>query len=251
MDPSNELAAWVSLDGCFNFRDLGGYQTRDGRRMRPGRVFRSDGLQELTPSDLDLLCGEMGLGTVIDLRSDEEVSEVGCGRIAERATIHHVPLFQSTRSGAAADAVRSQLPADMGGLYFLMLTAAQDPIVQVVKLLAAAESPAVFHCAAGKDRTGVISALLLSLLGVPEDTIVADYAFSRRNIDQINDRLWSSESYQRLMDTLPDGAYDADPISMVTFLEKVRSEHGSFDAWASSAGIDDDDRQRLRARLLR
>jgi protein-tyrosine phosphatase len=246
-----ELASWVTLDGCFNFRDLGGYATSDGRQMKTGHVFRSDGLQELSEADLDLLCGEMGLGTVIDLRSDEEVSEVGCGAIAERTTIHHVPLFKSTGRGADADAVRAQLPSDMGGLYFLMLTAARAPIVDVVKLLARSEAPAVFHCAAGKDRTGVISALLLSLLDVPESTIVADYAFSRQNIDRINDRLWSSESYQRLMDTLPDGAYDADPAAMQSFLEKVRSRHGSFSDWAEDAGLDGNIRERLRERLLR
>jgi protein tyrosine/serine phosphatase len=142
------------------------------------------------------------------------------------------------------------MPPNMGELYFLMLTAAREPIVQVVKLLADFESPAVFHCAAGKDRTGVISALLLSLLGIPEETIVADYAFSRQNIDRINARLRESATYQRLMDDLPEGAYDADPAAMLLFLDRVRERHGSFSDWAEGAGIDRATRERLAARLL-
>ena len=82
--------------------------------------------------------------------------------------------------------------------------------------------PLVFHCSAGKDRTGVISAVLLSLLGVPEETIVLDYAFSRQNIDLINARLDSSDTYQKLMTDLPEGAYDADPACMRKFLAKLR-----------------------------
>jgi protein tyrosine/serine phosphatase len=247
---SIELASWVTLEGCFNFRDLGGYRTAEGARLRTGRVFRSDGLQALTAADLDHLCSALGLREVIDLRSSDEVDEDGTGPIAERTRIHPVPLFQRTRSGAAQANLPRQMPESMGDLYFVMLTAARDPIVQVVRLLAGFDAPAVFHCAAGKDRTGVISSLLLSLLGVPEETIVADYAFSRQNIDRINARLNASETYQRLMSDLPEGAYDADPAAMRHFLGRVAREHGSMVRWAEEAGIDAGTRDRLRDRLL-
>ena len=138
----------------------------------------------------------------------------------------------------------------MGELYFFMLSFAKDPIAQVVALLANSTVPIVFHCAAGKDRTGVISALLLSILGVPEDTIVADYALSRQNIDQINARLRESGSYQAFMDDLPDGAYDADPEAMRFFLSKVSAEFGSMREWATQAGIDAGIQEKLRSRLL-
>jgi protein tyrosine/serine phosphatase len=249
MSDPQELAGWVELEGCFNFRDLGGYRSADGRRLRTGQVFRSDGLQRLTHDDLDHLRRVVGLAAVIDLRSSEERDEDGLGGIADHATIHHVPLFERSRSQARSLAL-TDMPPNMGELYFLMLTAAREPIVQVVKLLADFESPAVFHCAAGKDRTGVISALLLSLLGIPEETIVADYAFSRQNIDRINARLRESATYQRLMDDLPEGAYDADPAAMLLFLDRVRERHGSFSDWAEGAGIDRATRERLAARLL-
>jgi len=247
----DRLASWVELEGCFNFRDLGSYHTADGRRMRGGQVFRSDGLQHLTESDLKKLREEVGLTTVIDLRSPVEVEEIGIGPIGEHAEIVHVPLFRQTSSDV--DRVRRSaftMPDNMGELYFLMLTFAREPIVEVVHRLARSEAPTVFHCAAGKDRTGVISALLLSLLGVPHETIVADYAFSRQNIDLINARLNSSDSYQRLMSDMPEDAYDADPAAMELFLRKVETEHGGMAGWAEASGIDADTRDRLIARLL-
>lgn len=245
------LASWVALEGCFNFRDLGGYRSADGRQMRTGRVFRSDGLQHLTQRDLTHLSDEIGLGEVIDLRSDDEVEEDGIGGIAGITTIHRVPLFPGARSQTRSAEVERAIPSDMGELYYLMLRAARDPIVRVVRLLAAAERPIVFHCAAGKDRTGVISALLLSLLDVPEETIVADYALSRENIGLINARLNESQSYQRFMNELPAGAYDADPVAMQSFLARVREEHGSMSEWAVGAGVDAAEREGLRSRLLR
>jgi protein-tyrosine phosphatase len=250
MSDSIELASWVALEGCFNFRDLGGYRAGDGRRLRTGQVFRSDGLQHLTEADLARLCDEIGLSAVIDLRSDDEVRDDGLGPIAERAEIHHIPLFPRARGQARSAEAAAKMPASMGELYFLMLTAAKEPIVQVVRLLSQTDAPSVFHCAAGKDRTGVISALLLSILGIPEQTIVADYALSRKNIDLINERLAVSENYQAFMQSLPDGAYDADPEAMRVFLERVRREHGSMLGWAEAAGIDAVTRERLTERLL-
>lgn len=249
MDEHEHLAAWIELEGCFNFRDLGSYGTTDGRRMRAGRVFRSDGLQHLTPADLRKLRDELRLATVIDLRSPVEVEENGCGAIADQAEILPVPLFRQSRAQAETRP-DFEMPANMGELYFFMLTFARDPIVEVVRILADREAPAVFHCAAGKDRTGVISAVLLSLLGVPEQTIVADYAFSRKNIDRINARLDSSGTYQSLMQSMPADAYDADPAAMALFLAKVKAEHGGLVEWARAAGIDRDTHRRLEAKLL-
>lgn len=250
MTEKEVLASWVELEGCYNFRDLGGYRTAEGRRFRTGLVFRSDGLQFLTPPDLAKLRDEIGLAEVIDLRSRMEVEEAGRGAIADQTTIHGLPLFPEVQGSGGRPSADFQMPADMGELYYLMLVAAQKPIVQVVRLLADFEAPAVFHCAAGKDRTGVISALLLSLLGVPDDTIILDYAFSRQNIDLINARLDSSDTYQKLMTDLPEGAYDADPACMRKFLAKLRETHGSAEGWAEHSGLDASTRERLAARLL-
>ncbi len=253
MVDSKALASWIELEGCFNFRDLGNYTNTTGKQMRCGQVFRADGLQRLTETDLDHLCGEIGLRGVIDLRSSDEVEADGRGAIEQRVAIHHVPLFERTRAGAGqarADWIKPELLSHMGDLYWLMLQAASGPIVEVVKLIAESESPLVFHCAAGKDRTGVISSVLLSLLDVPQETIIADYAFSRKNIDAINARLGESETYKKMMDAMPPDAYDADPAAMTHFLSKVTEQEGSMVDWAANAGIDDTMRAQLQARLL-
>ena len=250
---SEALASWIELEGCFNFRDLGSYTNAAGKQMRSGQVFRADGLQRLTDADLDRLCEEVGLRAVIDLRSSDEVAADGRGGIEQRMTIHHVPLFErpSAEGGkATADWIKPEQLSHMGDLYWLMLQAAREPIVEVVRLIAEAESPVVFHCAAGKDRTGVISSVLLSLLEVPRETIIADYAFSRKNIDAINARLGESETYKKMMDAMPPDAYDADPAAMTHFLSKVSEQEGSMADWASNAGIDSAMRDRLHARLL-
>ena len=243
------LARWVELEGCFNFRDLGSYRTADGRHMRAGQVFRADGLQHLTPADVACLRERLHLGGVIDLRSPQEVDLDGRGRIAhEPFDFHHVPLFEHDRSkmeGSPRDFL-----ADMSQLYVFIARAAKQRIAQVMRILAESRTPQVFHCAAGKDRTGVISALLLGLIGVPRETIVADYAFSKQNLDQINARLRASDSYQDLMDELPEGAYEAEPETMRAFLEQIDARYGSTHAWAERAGLGPDLIERLRDRLL-
>ena len=250
MNDGEVLASWIELEGCFNCRDLGGYRTAEGRHFRTGLVFRSDGLQLLTPADLTKLRDEIGLASVIDLRSTLEVDESGLGLIVEQTTLYPLPLFPETGAHRSQALENFEMPSDMGELYYLMLVAAQKPIVEVVRLLADLDTPAVFHCAAGKDRTGVISALLLSLLGIPDETIILDYAFSRQNIDRINARLDSSGTYQKLMHNLPEGAYDADPACMERFLARMRETYGSAEGWAETSGIDAATRARLADRLL-
>jgi protein-tyrosine phosphatase len=250
MVDSEALANWIELEGCFNFRDLGSYTNANGRQMRGGQVFRADGLQHLTEADLDRLCGEIRLASVIDLRSSDEIAEDGRGGIEQRVPIHHVPLFERTRSGSGQTGADWNRLSNMGDLYWLLLQAAREPIVEVVERIARADSPMVFHCAAGKDRTGVISCVLLSLLDVPPETIIADYSFSRKNIDAINQRLGESDTYKKMMDTLPSDAYDADPAAMRHFLSKVTEEAGSMADWAASAGIDEAVRSQMQARLL-
>jgi len=253
MVESEALASWIELEGCFNFRDLGSYTNASGKQMRSGQVFRADGLQRLTNADLDRLSGEVGLRAVIDLRSSDEVAADGRGEIEQRMAIHHVPLFERPRADggqAPADWIKPEQLSHMGDLYWLMLQAARAPIVEVVRLIAEADSPVVFHCAAGKDRTGVISSVLLSLLEVPRETIIADYAFSRKNIDAINARLGESDTYKKMMEAMPPDVYDADPAAMTHFLSKVTEEEGSMADWASNAGIDAAMRAQLQARLL-
>lgn len=236
----------IVLAGCFNFRDLGGYPTADGRRVRWRQVFRSDALHHLTAHDVARLRDEVGLGTVIDLRSSGELDSEGRGPLAaEKVAFHHLPLFESNASRAAPPPERRLVD-----LYVRMADFAKGPIGRVLTMLAAVDAPAVYHCAAGKDRTGVVSAILLSLLGVPDEMIVADYAVTKERLDAIVARLMSTRGYQPTLDTLPPDSMHAEPETMVGFLLRLRERYGSAEGYAASAGVADDAIARLRARLI-
>jgi protein-tyrosine phosphatase len=238
----------IPLEGCLNFRDLGGYPTADGRAVRWRQVFRSDALHLVTDADLAHLRDEIRLREVIDLRSSAEVRSEGQGPLAQGdVRFHHVPLFDGEVREEDRERVAQITLADR---YVFMAELAGDRIARVVTLLAEAEAPAVFHCAAGKDRTGVISAIVLGLLGVPDEVIVADYAATRENLDAIVDRLNALEGYRTMLAALPPETMHANPETIVEFLERLRVRFGSVEDYALASGVAAPAIERLRARLI-
>lgn len=237
----------IDLEGCLNFRDLGGYPTDHGRRVRWRRLFRSDALHLLTPADVARLRDELGVRDVVDLRSTAERRGGGPEPLAgSSVTVHHVPLYDGeTRSGEGMGA-----PFSLADRYFLLAEFAQDKIARVVRLLADVDGAAVYHCAAGKDRTGVISAVLLGVLGVRDEVIVADYAATRENLDAIVERLMGTRGYQTMLEALPPDTLHAEPETMLALLAKVRERYGSMRGYARAAGLEDAVLARLEARLL-
>lgn len=237
----------IPLEGCFNFRDIGGYPTRTGRRVRWRQLFRSDGLHALTPADVRTLRDDVGIERVVDLRSTSELRSEGRGLLAdEPIDFHHLPLFDGDAS------VREQPPAEitLADRYVLLAEYAADRIARVVTTLATSPGPAVFHCAAGKDRTGVVSAVLLGLLGVADEVIVADYAATQDSLDQIVDRLMSLEGYRTMLSALPPDTMHANPETMVALLDRLHARWGSVEGYVRAAGVDADSIDRLTTRLL-
>lgn len=237
----------IDLEGTLNFRDLGGYPTADGRAVRWRQVFRSDALHHLTRPDLAHLRDEIHLGMVIDLRSTGELRSEGRGPLAhEPVAFHHLPLFD----GQAVKTAPAAADMTLTDRYFLLAEFAKEPIGKVVSLLAASAAPVVYHCAAGKDRTGVISAVLLGLLGVPDPVIIADYAATQENLDAIVERLMSTEGYYEMLSALPPDTLHAEPETMAGFLARLKDTYGSMDGYARSAGVSAEAIDALRARLL-
>ena len=242
----------IDLEGCLNFRDLGGYPTSDGRRLAWRRVYRSDGLHQLTAADVARLRGDLGLTDLIDLRSTAELTMDGRGPLEhEPMAFHHVPLFDGDRpSTFSLDMQRRMEEMSLADRYFGLVETAKEPIARVVRLIADAKGGAVYHCAAGKDRTGVISAILLSALGVPEELIVADYALSQQNLDAIIERLNASEGYKEMFEHLPADTLHAEPETMLSLLAKLEDGYGSVAGYLESAGVGSDVVERLRANVL-
>jgi protein-tyrosine phosphatase len=236
----------IELAGCLNFRDLGGYPTTDGRMVRWRQVFRSDALYHLTPEDVAHLRDELRIGDIIDLRSRFEVDAEGPGPLTDQPMrVHHQPLYdnESLRHAASPELT-------LGDRYVLLAEFAKQPIGRVIDVLAATGDPAVYHCAAGKDRTGVVSAILLGVLGVADEVIVADYAATKENLDSIIERLMSTQGYKGMLSALPPDTLHAEPQTMIAFLDAMRERYGSMVEYAQAAGVSADAIDRLRERLV-
>ncbi len=226
----------IDLPGCANFRDLGGYPTRGGKRLRWRRLFRSDALHGLTPEGVDRVVDELGIGAIVDLRSTGEVGVDGRGELRDRSPVyHHLPLFEGPLT-VDPELVNRLTLAER---YFLMAERAKVPVARVISALAECSTPVVYHCTAGKDRTGLISAIVLGLLGVPDEFIVADYAASQDNLGAIVDRLMQSEGYRDVLEHLPADTLHAKPETMFSLLEQLRDRYGSFRGYANEIGLSD------------
>lgn len=175
------MSRHVTFERLHNFRDLGGYPAVDGRRVRLGRLYRSDSLGKLRGADWDRF-QELGIGTVIDLRYPWEVDR--WGRVPDGPEYHNLSIehrpYDQAALGPEVDA------EDYLAERFAEVT--EDGVAEIrrtLEVIAAADEPLVFHCASGKDRTGIIAALVLSLLGVEEDTVVEDFALTGLATDRL------------------------------------------------------------------
>lgn len=169
------------FEGCFNFRDIGGYPTTDGRSIRWGRYFRAGRQDRMTQSDLHNI-GKLGIASQIDLRRPDEVRDQGRGPLqAMGAAYHNIPVIPDGGSDQLSRLVGDS--AISGKRYLGYLEFGPQSWVRMFELFAHAGShPVVLHCTAGKDRTGVSTAFLLSVLGVQRELIEADYLLTNRDV---------------------------------------------------------------------
>jgi protein-tyrosine phosphatase len=236
----------IALEGAVNFRDLGGYSNDEGRRTRWRVLFRADGLSELTEPDLAVMA-EIGIRTVVDLRSGDEVEQSRFDVEAHPVRFHHFPFVETLPDPEEFERTPVFFPAK----YVQMVEEAGPQIVGALTALAAPDAlPAVFHCTAGKDRTGVLSALVLSLLGVPEETVVADYALSGTAMAHLRAKLAAKYPERLALIADADMVFSADPANMVALFDHVHDRYGSPADYAAAVGVPDDVVARLRWSLL-
>lgn len=233
--------------GAHNFRDLGGLPTEDGSRTRPGLLFRSDTVQEFTQDDVDVLVHRLGLRLIVDLRGRGEVEREGRGLLADSSVRHlNLPLDSKDERAIPELSVDTLVQHYLG---YLLVSA--DVLAETFRTLAEDDGlPAVVHCAAGKDRTGVTTALLLRAVGVPVDVVAEDYALSGPAIPQILARLRRLPSYADRIDLLPAEVHACDARTMADFLTEVDERFGSVQGFLRAAGVEPDVLDRLRVRLV-
>jgi protein-tyrosine phosphatase len=226
----------LPLVGAYNFRDLGGYATGDGGRTRWGRLYRSDTLHELTEPDLVAL-RRIGLRTIIDLRTTAELQETGRGPLQDETIgYRHLSVIQE---GISAEPVA--LPPldelELSFLYLRWLETSPGAFVEALTLLGdSAGYPAVFHCAAGKDRTGVLAALVLDIVGVEHAVIAEDYAVTATRLDPILARQGRNPVTAERMVAAPQ-LFTAEAHTMEKFLTGLVEQHGSAREWAVASGV--------------
>lgn len=234
------------IAGAFNFRDLAGLRTHDGRELRPGLLFRSDTLQALTAADVRYLVDGLRLELIVDLRIGPEAVGEGRGPMAQTPVCYlNAPLRDLS--------LTPNLPPDEQTLRFYLdhLGSPTSPLATVVRVLCAqAGRPVLVHCAAGKDRTGLVVALLLRLLGVRDEEIIADYLRTDANMERIVRRFLGWPRYRDHMARVPPEIYQAKEHTIAGFLGGLDREHGGAGAWATARGIGDPELTGLRERLL-
>ncbi|MFF0424414.1 tyrosine-protein phosphatase [Streptomyces sp. NPDC004520] len=265
---SAEAIRQIPLQGAVNVRDLGGYVTYDGGRVRYGRAYRSDHLAKLTEADLTALAG-LGLGTVVDLRIPAEVGYDGADRLPAGPVPVARPVTDNGLFGQLMAAIGSRDPVRqeemLGGgraaafmceVYRTFVTDAANRAAFAATLRDLADprrGPLLFHCTSGKDRTGWTSWLLLTLLGVPESSARADYlasnAFRAANDARVREGLEQAGLMQDPELIVP--LQEVRDAYLDTALDQVRASYGSLFRYVSvGLGLELRELAALRERLV-
>ena len=246
----DSLDRWLALEGLDNVRDVGGLPLRDGGQTRPGVLLRSASLHYLTPGDVEHLVDVLGLKLVLDLRTGREVDRDGPTAVA-RAGVETVWLSFLAEDGDPLPEADDDLDP-MVHNYLGYLSQRGENVVQAVRRLAAPDAgPALVHCAAGKDRTGVLVALVLDAVGVQRSAVLADYMLSAEQVPAMF-RRWTTAAGEPMPADLTPHLPRAEV--MATVLARLDAEHGTGDVggaagWLRANGLDVADLDRLRGRL--
>jgi protein tyrosine/serine phosphatase len=236
----------LAFTATYNFRDVGGYAASDGRTVRWRRLFRADSLHRLAGEDWKAF-GALGMRTVIDLRRTSEVEEHGrvphadgldyLNPVLEHVDWKQIPYPDGTLHGRwLADRYLNFLEDGRAALA-TALSVIADP----------AAAPVVVHCMAGKDRTGVVCALALSLLGVSDEDIATDYALTETAMVALTEYLRTNnpEAIEG-----QDHMFDSPREAMLLLLADLRAEYGSVEKYAREIGVGEEQVVAMRAHLL-
>jgi len=246
MDEILDPRRGLTLAGAHNIRDLGGYRTQSGMVTRWGRFLRAATMHRLTVDDQSALV-EYGVRSAVDLRRTSETeSEPNVFAQSALVAYHHLNMIGDADLDTGPELDDPARRTAQG--YCGWLDLRQDMIREILAVLSAAPQAARFNCAAGKDRTGVVAALLLGLAGVPEETIIADYSLTARfSIDAYRRnpaadpaiRTW--EDYQR---------QSCPPETMRLVLDHLAQRYGGVELYMRQIGLSEEDIRRLRDTLV-
>ncbi len=249
------------LASAPNFRDIGGYHTADGRTVRKGMIYRSDQLDRLSDADLERMAA-LNIRTVVDLRTDSERSREP-DRLPAGARMWVLDVAADASGSLGGDMRKAyQAIAEGKGTELLMaanrdfvsLPSARTAYSSLLKHLATSDDgPLVYHCTAGKDRTGWATAIILTLLGVPRETVMADYLASNQALTAKNAAAMAAlkASKNPINPAFLEPVLTVRPEYIQSAFDEVEKRYGSFDAYARQGlGLTDTDIAALKKRFL-
>lgn len=241
----------IEVAGTFNFRDIGGWVTPAGQ-VAPGQVFRSDGLAALTEESRETLRG-LGICTVIDLREDRERRHAPDALGDLEVTQIHAPIFGNRLYPAdreRADRLAVEKPG-LEELYALVIEHFGANVANVIDTVAGAVGPVVYHCSAGKDRTGIVTAFIHEILGVARHDVVSDYNATERFLGQeFRDAITAHFASAGILADLTHSATRAPREYMENLLARVDEEYGGVEQYLIGVGLDPTTPELLRAKLV-
>ncbi|MBC1334266.1 tyrosine-protein phosphatase [Listeria booriae] len=249
----------IPLEGCFNFRDLGGYVNTAGKTVKWGKLYRSSLLTNITEKDKDTL-EKLGVSWICDLRSTSEIAAKPTPVLAHIQN-RHIPI--GTAKNESTESQKIDIPDDhrvyepLMGESYRVFAQSKDGFREIFNdIIEKEEVPFLFHCTAGKDRTGVLGALLLKLLDVPENTILADYELTNQYADNILGEMQglvnafsNSEKKIDLENFRPMA--EARPAYLEIAFDEMQKEYGSVDAYLEKGiGITSSEKAKFQTMML-
>jgi protein-tyrosine phosphatase len=240
----------LRIDGLVNARDLGGLVARDGRAVRHRQVIRCDNPKSLTEQGQADLAQVVAPALVIDLRMQLEVHREGYTIGHDPVRIVNLPMLP--QSGINQEQLDAGMADNLVDDYLRQIDVNAESVVGALRLIAdPANRPVVVHCTAGKDRTGIVVAMLLDILGVDHEAIVADYHVTSGNMAPILERIRDAQVYQdNGLATAPMWIFESRPETMREFLARMTEIHGGAEQWALSHGVSPQEIAGLRSTLL-
>lgn len=243
----------IPFENIQNFRDLGGYKTRGGRIIAWRRVFRSGEMYRMTPADFKKLKDKLGIKSVIDLRSDFEIAKDGLGLISGSGIKYfQVPLIKD--GGDKEANIRRYSGHTNMGQFYVCLSRQKDyinGIIDALEIISVPENhPLIFHCSAGRDRTGFLASILLSVLGVPGGQIEKDYCLSEPCIRHIINQKKANPEINDVNTGLPEYFWETTPASIALLLSTLNKYYGSVEKYLVHQGAEPSLVKRLESVLL-
>ena len=245
----------IEIEFASNLRDLGGYHTKGGRSVAWRRLFRCGELRHETEDDVARLRQETRLSSVLDLRGDTEIRQEKVKLLTEGGIrYHNVPLIAGGRGPGSDDEAALFSRFNSMGEFYLFLLSHKDfgtKLEAALEIIADAENhPVLFHCTVGKDRTGILAAAVLNILGVADEDIITDYNLTTPHMAGFMERMKEIPEAANMLEDLPAYFWEASRESMALVLSEIRRDYGSIKGYLQAFGTDSGLFDRLEKTLL-